>query len=209
MPADVAESHNLLSRELLFLNTKWNDYKMLYCTDDDTIQLLDDAASFFFQIVREVFRDDIVLSVCRLTDPAISSVRGVRRNNLTIEHLISTIASADSSLHKTLNSMLPTFKSRCAKFRRHRNRRVGHHDLDTRLKRPHALLPRIEIKDTDEALEAIADVLNAVEMYFDGNQQSYNHGIYGSGGCDEMLECLRDEKKLRRYFNHKEFGDPM
>jgi hypothetical protein len=209
MPVDVARTHDLLRRELLLLYTKWKDFKTLYCSDDDTVQLLDDAASFFFQIVREVFRDDIILTVCRLTDPASSSVRGVRRSNLTIEHLIAIIPSADSSLHKTLNSMLPTIKSRCAKFRDHRNRRVGHYDLNTRLKRPYAILSGIGVKDADEALEGIADVLNAVEMYFDGNQQSYNHGIYGSGDCGELLECLKDEKKLRRYFNHKEFGDPM
>ena len=67
MPADVAKSHDLLGRELSFLNTKWNDYKTLYCTDDDTVQLLNYAASFFFQILREVLRDDIILAVYRST----------------------------------------------------------------------------------------------------------------------------------------------
>jgi hypothetical protein len=79
MPADVAKSHDLLGRELSFLNTKWNDYKTLYCTDDDTVQLLNYAASFFFQILREVLRDDIILALCRITDRPESTVRGMTK----------------------------------------------------------------------------------------------------------------------------------
>ncbi len=211
MPADVAKSHDLLRRELSFLNTKWNDYKTLYCTDDNTVQLLGYAASFFFQIHREVLRDDIILTLCRITDPTASTVRGVRRNNLTIEYLISIIPDADSTLKGTLKKkkLLPIIKDRCKKFRDHRNRRVSHYDLDTRLKRSDALLPGIGIVDADAALKSIADVLNVVELYYDNNEQSYAQGIYGSGDGSELIQFIEHEKELQKYFNNKEYGDPM
>lgn len=210
MPSDVAKTHDLLGRELSFLNTKWNDYKTLYCTDDNTVQLLDDTASFFFQILREVLRDDFILSLCRITDPPASPVRGVKRSNLTIEYLISIIPDADSTLKETLKrGLLPIIKDRCKSFRDHRNRRVGHYDLDTRLKRPDALLPGIGIVDADAALKSIADVLNAVELYYDNNEQSYDQGIYGSGNASELIEFIGRAKVLQKYYNHKEYGDPM
>ena len=62
--------------------------------------MLDYAASFFFRIVREVLRDDIILTVCRITDPAKSRVRGEQRNNLTIKYLVSIIPPADNTLQK-------------------------------------------------------------------------------------------------------------
>lgn len=127
--------------------------------------MLDYAASFFFRIVREVLRDDIILTVCRITDPAKSRVRGEQENNLTIKYLVSIIPPADNTSQKTLKSMLPQIEARCAKFRDHRNRRIGHHDLDTRLSRPKALLPAIGINDTDEALHSIGVALNAVERH--------------------------------------------
>lgn len=209
MPADVAKSHDLLGRELSFLNTKWNDYKTLYCTDDDTVQLLNYAASFFFQILREVLRDDIILAVCRITDRPESTVRGMKKNNLTIEYLISIIPDVDGTLKQTLKNLLPVIKARCEKFRDHRNLRVSHYDLDTRLKRPDALLPGIGIDDADAALKSIADVLNVVELHYDNNDRSYHQGIYGSGDASELIEFIKREKELQKYFKNKEYGDPM
>lgn len=209
MPSDVAKSHELLSRELSLLYTKRTDYKTLYCTDDDTVQLLDYAASLFFQIVREVLRDDIILTLCRITDPPASTVRGAKKDNLTIEHLISIIPAADSTLKQRLHNLLPIIKARCKKFREHRNRRVGHDDLGTRLKRPNALLPGIGIDDADAAFKSIADVLNVVELHYDKNKQSYEHGICGSGQGSELIDFIKYEKTLQKYYNNREYGDPM
>ncbi len=209
MPSDVAHTHELLGRELSLLYTKRNDYETLYCTDDDTVQLLDYAASFFFRIVREVLRDDIILTLCRITDPPGSTVRGAKKGNLTIEYLVSIIPAADSTLRQRLHNLLPIIKARCKRFRDHRNRRVGHDDLDTRLKRPNALLPGIGMEDADAALRSIGDVLNVIEQHYDSNEQSYDHGICGSGQGSELIDFIKYEKTLRKYYNKEEYGDPM
>ena len=70
MPAELADAHKLIGDELYFLYTKWNYYKLLFCSGVETITTLYYAAEFFFEIYREVLRDDIILSLCRLTDPA-------------------------------------------------------------------------------------------------------------------------------------------
>jgi hypothetical protein len=209
MPANVAEAHNLLARELSFLYTKWNVYKRLFCTDDESVQLLNHAASFFFRIWCEVSGDDIILTVCRMTDPPTSKVKGKDKSNLTIEHLVRITPLADPIVKQKLNSILRTIDARCRTFREHRNRRIGHYDLETRLKRPNSHLSGIGINDADDALQSIADVLNTIERYYDGNQQPYKEGIYGSGNGEDLLEFIRRKKDLEQYFNQKEFGTSL
>jgi hypothetical protein len=80
MPADVTEIHEALRRELVYLYTKWNDFKLLFCTTDENFRLLFSVAEFFFSIIREVLRDDIILTVCRLSDPANSRVESCAVN---------------------------------------------------------------------------------------------------------------------------------
>ncbi len=207
MPSDVRELHNLLSRELSLVYTKWNYYKRLFCTDDGTVGALEQAAAFLFRIVCDVLRDDIVLTLCRITDPRETTVKGVKKRNVTIEQLISVIPASDSSLKEPIEKALLDINIRFKKFRDHRNRRIGHHDLETRLKRPGSLLPDIGIDDADSALKCMADTLNSVELYYDQNLRCYGEGIYGSGDAEEFIDFLARKTKLEEYFNRAEFGD--
>lgn len=209
MPPDVAETHKLLGQQLWLLNARWNDYKMLYCTDDETVQLLEDTASFFFQMVREVLRDDIILTLCRITDPAASTVQGAKRGNLTIQYLISIIPPADGTVKQRLSNLPATIKGHCGKMRVHRNRRVAHADLETKLKRSNGLLPGIGIAYVDAALKSIADLLNAVELYYDDNERPYHNGTYSSEGASALIDFIRRANELEKDYNNREFGDPM
>jgi AbiU2 len=206
MPTNVANAHDLLGRELCVLWTKWSDYKILYCKSKKTVEMLDHAASFFFRIVREVLRDDIIISVCRMTDPATATVSGVRKDNLTIAQLVSMIMPMDNKLCKRLGALQRTIVSCCAPFRVHRNRRIGHCDLNTRLKHHAAFLPGISIADTQKALQSIGVALNAVELHYDGKKMDYQQGIYGSGNGRELIEFIERAKQLQKYYDRHEYG---
>jgi hypothetical protein len=62
MNAELADAHRLVGNELLFLSTKWNYFKRLFCTDDESVRLLHSAAAFVFEIYYQVLRDDIMLT---------------------------------------------------------------------------------------------------------------------------------------------------
>jgi hypothetical protein len=207
MPANLREIHDKLRRELVLLYTKWNAFKTLYCTSDESVRMLDSAAALFFQMCRELLRDDIILTVCRLTDPAKSRVGKVEKSNLTIEYLVELIPPNEEILQRSLRSMLPTIEVRCEPFRKHRNSRIGHCDVETRRKRAASLLPEISVEHADETLHYIAEVLNAVERHYDNNEHPYRDGVYGSGNAEELLEFIRRKKDLEDYFNRKEFGN--
>ena len=207
IPKEVEEAHVILCRELFLLYTKWNDFKTLYCTNDESVELLEYAARLFFRINQEVLRDDIILGVCRLTDPAKSKVRGVDRDNLTIEHLAEKIPSEDRILRGKMSPLLKTVKEKTANFRIHRNRRIAHDDLEAHLNRVDSLMPGLSITYVDDAFASLAEVLNTVERYYDNNQRTYHNGVYGRGGGSDLLEFIERNKALEKYFERKEFGD--
>ena len=80
-------------------------------------------------------------------------------------------------------------------FREHRNRRIGHSDLDTTLKLSTALLPRISLRGCAGALTSIASVLNAVEWHYARREQRYVEGTYGSGNAQQLIEYLEEAER--------------
>ena len=209
IPDELSEVFRRLQQELLILYTKWNSFKTLYCTNDENIELLDNSARGFFVVHGDIMRDDIMMSICVLTDPASSKVKGEKRDNLTLKHLANLIPSQDSALTDKLNQMLESAKTPWDPFRSHRNRRIGHYDLITVLKKTDELLPSVGINDVDSALSLIVDILNTVESFYDKDGTTYHCGIYQEGNAKELIEFLKRNVELEKYYNNKEFGDPL
>ena len=206
MPADVAEAHRLLGDELYFLYTKWNYFNAMFCTDEQTIALLHYAAEFVFEIYRELLRDDIILTACRMTDVATTRVKGTPKDNLTLRHLESLIPESAAELRHDMTGDLTDIEAKIAIFRDHRNRRIGHHDLEVRKKRSMALLPKIGLTETTEMLKAISHFLNRIEQFYDHNEQSYHEGQSDSGHVGDLIEFIKDEQSLRKHYEEKEMG---
>jgi hypothetical protein len=207
MNQNLAEVHEAISRELHYLYTKWNYYKRLFGTDDETVGLLSRTADFFFLIYDQLLRDDIIITVCRLTDPASSMARGQRRDNLTIAQLVALIPASEQSLLRSLEAEIADLTTHSATLREHRNRRIGHYDLETRVRRANSRLPGIGFNDVDAVLENLSNILNAIERHYDQNAQNYSVGIYGSGNVEDLIEFMQRSEELERYFNRTEFGD--
>src|SRR5258708_12664398 len=58
-----------LEKSVITLNAKWNQFIELYATSENTVELLNKTANWFFKTFQRVLMDDILLSICRLTDP--------------------------------------------------------------------------------------------------------------------------------------------
>jgi hypothetical protein len=209
IPTEISEVFYRLHNELFILYMKWNSFKTLYCTSDDNIKLLDESAKGFFVMHGDIMRDNIMMSICVLTDPASSRVGREIRNNLTLKHVADIIPSKDTSLIDEVNQLFESAKSPWEPFRSHRNRRIGHYDLNTVLKKTDELLPGVSISDVDTALSLIANVLNAIETFYDNNKTAYHHGIYQEGNAKELMDFLKRSADLEMYHNHKEFGDTL
>ncbi len=207
MPADIVEVHELLSNELYYLYTKWNVFKKLYCVSDETIDLLNYVDEFTFRIIGEVLRDDVILALCRIMDRATTRVNKQMKDNLTLKHLSTLIPPTDVKLSDSVSVAINAIKTKADSFKQHRNRRIGHHDLDTRKKSSTALLPKIDLTETDDLLRSIADLLNSIEKFYDHSEQKYTNGFFNSEDGEELIEFIREAKDLREYCEEKGIGN--
>lgn len=203
MPADLAEIHEKIGNEISYLYTKWKQFKFLYFGDEQTRELMQYAADFYFTIQFEVSLDDFILRVSRLTDPA-ESFRDPDRPNLTLKRLAGMIPVGDDSLKNGVDRRIKEIDAKCKSFKQHRNKRIAHNDLKTMLKANP--LPKIALDDGDIILSAFAGLLNEIEMFYDKNSQMYEYGIHGAGDASELIELIGDEKALRTYHDDREYG---
>jgi hypothetical protein len=117
------------------------------------------------------------------------------------------IPPTDTKLCDSVSAAINAIDSKTVSFRQHRNRRIGHHDLDTRKKSLTAQLPNIDLTETDDLLMAIADLLNRVEKFYNHREQKYADGFFNSQDGEELIEFIREAKELREYCEENGIGD--
>lgn len=97
MNADRKKCYDLLVQEISDINAKWKIYKQIFYSSEENIKLLNEFAPICFEYIQRVLIDDILLSICRLTDPP---KRG-RNGNLSLLRMLNLL-KADASIHSNL-----------------------------------------------------------------------------------------------------------
>ena len=69
IPEDLHKLYEILKEEVRWLNSKWKIFCQLFAFSEERIKFLAKMVPNFFGIAQQVLRDDILLSICRLTDP--------------------------------------------------------------------------------------------------------------------------------------------
>lgn len=68
MPTPLGEIHHELHEEVSWLHLKWNQFRALYASTDETIDLLNATAPTFFKNQCRIMWEDALLHLCRVTD---------------------------------------------------------------------------------------------------------------------------------------------
>lgn len=179
-----------LSPELIWIRTRWAQFRILFGDKPSRIELLNRAAPLFFGILQDTLFADTVLGIARIVDKAESGRRS--KSNLTIEQFPRLID--DDSAFKTQVKQLITKAKDLTEFATDwRNRRLAHLDLDLKLDKKEAKpLAPASRKSVEESLQAIAAVLNCVEDKYCGSQTMYNFALAAPGDALCLLSTLRD-----------------
>ena len=123
MGSELGELFYELFNDLSWLHMKWKQYRDLFGTNAERIELLNSAAPLFVGILQRVILDDVILHLARLTDWPKSS----GRDNLTVRRLPDLIG--DEALRDHAESALSRVMATCVSARKWRNRRIAHSDL--------------------------------------------------------------------------------
>lgn len=189
MPQDVGEVYDGLYQDVARLHFEWKNYRELFGTNEQRVQLLNEAAPAFASCIQSVLQDSVYLGLTRLADPE----KSCGRDNLTLKQLCRTInAHGNLQLCKQLESAIKDVERICRPFREHRNKRIAHSDYNQSTK---ASFDRPSRAEVEEALKAIRAAMNLVGEHYDQSTCAYEHVIFHGGG-EALLYCVRDGLRL-------------
>jgi hypothetical protein len=185
MGRELGPLFHLLWNECVWLHWKWSDYVILFGSKPERVDLLNQAAPAFFELVQGAMWEDILLHICRLTDPP-KSRHG--KHTLTLRRLPDLVPAA---IRRDVHSLLHEAIRKCEFTRDWRNRLIAHRDLGHALNKHAAPLAPASRKIVGDALKAIIGLLNHVELQQCGSTKYYE-GISPHGNAESLLCVLRD-----------------
>lgn len=196
IPEQIRNVFKELCWDMASLHQKWDFYLELF-SDEETTALLSDVARASFNIIGESLEHAMTMAICRLSDPPQS--QGSR--NLSLPALVENFAVISSN--DTLKMRLEEFQMACKPVRRHRNKRVGHRDLNTAIKPQANPLPKITPGQMNQILELASEILNSVYQHFAANAELGFQPL-AVGGADALIHALRtawetEQRRRMRY----------
>jgi hypothetical protein len=132
MPAPVLEVFDPLRNQLIGIHERWALYRHMFGSAEAHIDLLNRVAEVFFGYTQWAMYLDIILALCRYTDPAESNPKKIgHRPNLTLDRLVNVVTADDATFGGALASgeWDAVKQWRDLHFEEIRSKRIAHNDL--------------------------------------------------------------------------------
>ncbi len=173
-----------LHDECAWLNLKWQQFVMLYGTDPESIDILNQTASLFFRIVQDTLWESVLLDICALTDPKTT----LRKENLTIQRLPLLIA--DASFRTEISDAIQVATQATEFARDWRNRKIAHRDLPLAIEVTAEPLEAASRQKTQAAIDAICKVIKMISAHYFGADIQFI-AIREQGDGEDLLNFLK------------------
>jgi hypothetical protein len=183
--SDLGAVYNALWNDVASLSAKWQEFLAMFGTRPERVDLLNSAAGLFFRIVQDALWDDMLLHLCRLTDPP----KSCDHSNLTIRALPGLIT--DSVLCAEVAALIENAVEATSFAREWRNRRLSHRDLELAINPVAKPLPPTSRGQVSQARSAIHAVLNLIsERLLRGTLEI--DVMLPATGAEALLYVIRD-----------------
>ena len=183
----LGEQFHALWLDVTWLHIKWSQFVEIFGATPERIDLLNRAAPSFFRIVEDIFWQDIMLHLTRLTDPA----KSLGKENLSIIGLADLISDAETS--ESVRTFVKIAKDRTKFCRDWRNRHIAHRDLSLALREDASPLESASRDDVGEALASISNVMYTVRRAYMGSSPTFQAG-HTIGGAMDLLRVLEADE---------------
>ncbi|MGH9684208.1 MAG: hypothetical protein ACRD4S_11440 [Candidatus Acidiferrales bacterium] len=190
MGQELGEIFHAASSELTWIHWRWRQYRILFGEKPSRLDLVNEAAPFFFFVVHQVFFQDTLLAIARLVGPSES----LGKPNLSIERFRPLLPS-NPQLRDEVSKLIDSAKESATFALEWRNKHLAHRDLDLVLQRGQALLPATRGK-VEESLSALRDVLNRIELEFCSSHTAYDSSRV-LGDAKDLLYIIREGLRCR------------
>lgn len=184
MGQKLGELFHATSEELTEVHWRWNQYRVLFGEKPSRIDLLNEAAPFFFRIVHDVLFEDTMLAIARLVGP----IKSAGKPNLSIERFLPLLA--DTKLHDEVDLLIRQVRDEAAFTQEYRNRRIAHRDLGLSLGKS-AMLAAVTRQSIEKCLATLRDILDRIEDFYCNAHTAYTFSPDG-WGAKALLYVIRD-----------------
>lgn len=166
----------------------WNEYVVLFGTKQSRIDLMNEAAPRFFNIVQNSLLEGTILYITRLTE------RKKMRNYKQISIQLLPDMVKDESIIQKLEERIEIAKTNSGFCKDWRDRRIAHRDWNLAFDNNTTPLEKGSRKKISNALSSIADVLNLVQ-----DAETMFDKLVGSrlGGAMSLLYIMDDGLKRK------------
>jgi hypothetical protein len=207
MGPKLGTAYNILQNDGSWMHAQWAQYLDLFAKSDRRLETLNEAAGYFFDVVRVTFFENIVLGLARLTDP-IQTGHGKGQQNLTLRRLPSLVS--DPTLHPELETLTRAALGACRAPRAWRNKRLAHRDLSVALATAASPLPGISNADIQTALRAFRVLLNQLERHYWNSEVHYQRVLTQGADADALVYYLAQGLKADRAWRERlQSGKPL
>jgi hypothetical protein len=177
MGPKLGPAFHRLDNDNTWLHQKWNEFRKLFAASPAQIRDLNTAAAGFFSHVQGLWWDDLLLHIFRMTDERkdVLSIYTLKREAPT--------AALKTIIESHIAVVQPTVEF--AHVARHNS--IAHRNRNVALGAPLSLGSRNDFRG---AIQAVDDLLHAVEHYFLKTNPPYYDALDNVGGVDQLLDIL-------------------
>ena len=200
MPVPLGEIHNWLYNEVAWLHIKWADFRRLYATSQERIDLLNAAAPAFFHHLQRMMWEGVLLHLCRITDHR----KSMGHANLTIMRIPDAIP--DLALRSVVKPLVNDAMQKTQFARDLRNRQLAHRELPPFQGQVNAPLATISHQNVEDALAAVRKAMNHIEQHYLNESVLYEHSIESLGGVESLVARLTTAIHARKVERERNLG---
>jgi AbiU2 len=186
MGPNLGPFYHLLWNECVSLQLEWEECKVLFGTNPERIDLLNESAPEFFGRLQNSLWERTLLQIARLMDPPSS---GAGKCNVSLRTLPELV---DRTIRHKIETLLKDAQKKGAFCKDWRDKIIAHRDLNLARGKNAKQLETASTLNVDSALGAIAAVLNEIESHYcNGRTVAYEH-THSPLGAIALLDVLQD-----------------
>jgi len=174
-----------IEREFTQLGYRWAMFRQLFDSGQDNIDLLNKSGSNVFQLLQKLIIDDVMMSLCRLTDPP----KSMGYENASLRNLVGKLGGKlPLESKKKIDAKFIELGEHLGKVMVLRNKALSHTDLTHALNTE--LLPRPTYDELEGAIDTATSILNEITgKVFDYSSDYIPHIPFGHDG-NKLLSVL-------------------
>ena len=143
-----SELLSAIEREFIQLRYRWAIFGQLFDSGQDNVDLLNKSGSNVFQLLQKLIIDDVMMSLCRLSDPP----KSMGHENASLRNLISKLEQElPSTSREKIDAKLTELTEHLGKVTILRNKALSHTDMTHALNTE--MLPRPTYDEIDGAID--------------------------------------------------------